>query len=107
MNTATVFIPIDMIRVSAKQTSKVCQKKVRRHLESLDAGDELMPIDVRQLDDGTYIIAGNGRHRYFAYREAGYTTIPVSLKSRCLETLRRLTKRLMTYVIAAIARYFN
>jgi hypothetical protein len=92
MDTTHFFIPIDSIRVSPKQARKVCQKKVSLHLATIEAGDEPMPIDVRQLQDGSYVIDGNGRHRYFAYLAAGYATIPVTL-TRWYRDVRRIIGR--------------
>lgn len=92
MDATPFFIPIDLIRVSPKQARKVCQKKVAAHLAAIEAGDEPMPIDVRQLEDGSYVISGNGRHRYFAYLAAGYSTIPATL-TRWYRDVRRIIGR--------------
>jgi hypothetical protein len=92
MDTTPFFIPIGLVRVSEKQSRKVDSTKVRRHLAALEDGD-LMAIDVHALDDGTYVIAGNGRHRYFAYLAAGHSSILVQLVSRRWKDLRRIIGR--------------
>ena len=75
-----MYVPLDNIRVSAKQREKVSFDKVKRHIEALNRGNDLVPIDVHRLDDGTFVIDGNGRHRYFAYLEAGIPLVPVNVK---------------------------
>ncbi len=87
MSKTTAYIPIQEIRVSKKQMRRVSQDKITRHMRRLDEGAELMAIEVNRLADGTYVIAGNGRHRYFAYLELGYIYIPVVEKTRWLERL--------------------
>lgn len=89
-----LYIPIGLIRVSAKQARKVCPGKVDGHVAALEAGHEPLPIDVHKLDDGSYTIAGNGRHRYFAYLAAGYATIPVRV-GKLWKDIRRLIGRLL------------
>lgn len=76
------LLSIACIRVSEKQQRKVSKVKVQKHLQSLekDQGD-VYPIDVHALGDGTYIVAGNGRHRYYAYILAGYDTIPAYIRN--------------------------
>ena len=72
-----ILLPIASIRVSKKQKQKVARSKVKDHLHDLEENqDDLYPIDVHALGDGTYTIAGNGRHRYFAYLLAGVSHIP-------------------------------
>lgn len=81
---AVYYVPIDKIRVSEKQQRKISRDKVEKHKKWLaDHPDEdLLPIDAHELEDGTFIIDGNGRHRYFAYLEDGYTRIPLNIKQR-------------------------
>lgn len=52
--------------------------KVERHRLQIQRGDT-MPIDLRRLEDGTYVIAGNGRHRFTAYLDEGFTWIPANV----------------------------
>ncbi|KPJ85611.1 hypothetical protein AMJ57_02540 [Parcubacteria bacterium SG8_24] len=87
MKATTEFIPICQIRVSEKQKRRVSRDKVERHRRRLEDGAELMAIEVNRLADGTYVIAGNGRHRYFAYLELGFTMIPVTPKTKELKLL--------------------
>jgi hypothetical protein len=76
------LLPIASLRVSKKQKVKVSHDKVHRHLLYLErGGEDVYPIDVHKLGDGTYIVAGNGRHRYFAYALAGYLHIPAIVQN--------------------------
>ena len=81
---AIFFIPIDKIRVSDKQKRKISRDRVERHKKYLSENEEkdLLPIDAHELEDGTFIIDGSGRHRYFAYLELGYKTVPLNIKGR-------------------------
>lgn len=83
-NEAIFSVPIDRIRVSDKQKRKISRDKVERHKKYLSKNEErdLPPIDAHELEDGTFIIDGNGRHRYFAYLELGYKTVPLNIKGR-------------------------
>jgi hypothetical protein len=77
----TLLLPIASIRVGKKQSAKVSQSKVLRHLEVLESGEDVYPVDVHLLSDGSYTIAGNGRHRYFAYAMLGYSHIPAIVRN--------------------------
>lgn len=81
---AVFFVPIDKIRVSEKQEHKISRDKVERHKKYLNKNEEkdLLPIDAHELEDGTFIIDGNGRHRYFAYLELGYSIVPLNIKGK-------------------------
>lgn len=81
---AIFYVPTEKIRISEKQQKKVSRDKVERHKKWLmDHPDEdLLPINAHELEDGTFIIDGNGRHRYFAYLEMGYGVIPLNIKQR-------------------------
>lgn len=72
------FIPIESIRVSAKQARRIAAAKVAAHRTRIQTGD-VLPITCAALGDGTYVIRGNGRHRYFAYLEEGFPSIPVEV----------------------------
>jgi len=76
------YVPIGKIRVSEKQSEKISRDKVEKHKKSLfeHKGKELLPIDALALEDGTFVIDGNGRHRFFAYKEMGYELIPLNIK---------------------------
>jgi uncharacterized ParB-like nuclease family protein len=76
-----LYLPIASIRVGKKQSAKVSQSKVLHHLEVLEDGGDLHPIDVHLLSDGSYTVAGNGRHRYFAYAMLGYSHIPAIVRN--------------------------
>lgn len=80
---AVFFIPIDKIRVAEKQAQKISKDKVERHKQYLLKNDsDLLPIDALELEDGTFVIDGNGRHRFFAYKELGYMSMPLNIKNR-------------------------
>jgi hypothetical protein len=71
------FVAVAFIRVNYKQANKVCHHKVSKHVRELETGtSDLHPIELHTIGDGTFIIAGNGRHRYFAYVSCGYSQIP-------------------------------
>lgn len=70
------FVAIANIRVNEKQAHKVAWNKVSDHARCLESGRELYPIDLYAIGDGTFTIAGNGRHRYFAYLHSGHSHIP-------------------------------
>lgn len=72
----TQLIAINRIRVNEKQAKKIAWNKVFGHVQQLEHGEELYPIELHKLGDGTFTIAGNGRHRYFAYVHSGYSNIP-------------------------------
>lgn len=72
----TLYVKCSAIRVSNKQN--LSRDKVNRHRRSIQ-DDDVMPIDVHALGDGTYVIAGNGRHRLAAYVAEGFTSVPVRL----------------------------
>jgi hypothetical protein len=80
---AVYLIPIDKIRVSEKQKHKISQDKVDKHIKDLSESEkDLLPIDALELEDGTFVIDGNGRHRYFAYSKLGYKMVPLNIKNR-------------------------
>lgn len=74
-----MYINITYIKVSDKQLRKIDPSKVDYHRQCLEKGDELMPIDVVKIAEGEYCISGNGRHRYYAHIEAGFTLIDVNV----------------------------
>ncbi len=76
-----ILLPLTSIRVSEKQKRKVSEDKVFRHLQSIETGNDTLPIEVHALGDGTYTIAGNGRHRFFAYVFGGYSHIPAIVQN--------------------------
>jgi hypothetical protein len=77
----TLLVALTDIRISDKQKRKVSDDKVRRHMVYLETGEDLYPIDVCAIGDGTFTIAGNGRHRYLAYLYSGYSHIPVIVQN--------------------------
>lgn len=79
---AVEWIPIEKIMIDKEQMGKISRDKVERHKKELLEGKELLSIDALELEDGTFVIDGNGRHRYFAYLEQGYTNVPLNIKQR-------------------------
>ena len=81
---AIFLVPIEKVRISEKQGRRVSRDKIERHKRFLTEYEDqdLLPIDAHELEDGTFIIDGNGRHRFFSYRELGYTVIPLNIKQR-------------------------
>src|SRR3989338_8630099 len=83
------YIEIKKIHISENQKRKVSRDRIEKHKKFLFENPEkdLMPIDVNQLADSSYVIAGNGRHRYYAYLEMGYSHIPANcLNNKTAET---------------------
>ena len=76
-----MWVNIKNIKVSAKQYKKIDKKKVAIHVRDIEMGKYIMPIDVHEIEADTFVIAGNGRHRYFAAIEAGEEFIEVCLRS--------------------------
>ena len=46
---------------------------------AFEMGEDVYPIDVVKIDEDTYNICGNGRHRYFGAIEAGLTYIEANI----------------------------
>lgn len=87
--TAIRYVPISDIRVSER--GNLARDKIEGHCRRLQ-DDDGMPIDVRQLADGTYVIAGNGRHRYAAYCAEGFRIIPCNVLSMLIQLAPKETK---------------
>lgn len=74
-----MWIEIRKIKVNAKQLKKLDRHKVEEHRKSFEEGEYVMPIDVVMIDDESYCINGNGRHRFFGAVEAGLTMIEANV----------------------------
>lgn len=69
-------IPLTQIRVNWKQIKKVDFHKIHEHANDImKEGDLVHPIDLNRINKDSYVIAGNGRHRFFAHRLLGLTNI--------------------------------
>ena len=72
-------IHVNKIKVSKKQRRKLDSHKVKKHRMAFEMGEDVYPIDVVKIDEDTYNICGNGRHRYFGAIEAGLTYIEANI----------------------------
>jgi hypothetical protein len=71
-----VLLPLTSIRCGTKQKHKLTRSKVEKHVFDFERNeDDVYPIDVYDLGDGSYTIAGNGRHRYLACSMSGNSHI--------------------------------
>ena len=60
-----------------RPASKVCPKKIAKHITAIENDMEPMPVDVALMANGMYTVCGNGRHRLIAYVTIGISCIPV------------------------------
>jgi hypothetical protein len=67
-------VPIDAIRLSAKNRRRVSAEKVERFRQLYEMGHELPPIKVYCIDDGVFAVS-DGRHRLMAQIAAGYRMV--------------------------------
>jgi hypothetical protein len=74
-----MWIDIKHIKVADKQLKKLDMNKVEKHRKFLEAGGDMIPIDVVQINEIEFCICGNGRHRYFGTIKAGFTMIEVNI----------------------------
>ncbi|MBI4530528.1 MAG: ParB N-terminal domain-containing protein [Candidatus Latescibacteria bacterium] len=65
------MIQISLIR--RDEEARIDEKKVEILRQAIEMGRKIRPISVAILDDGTYRIVGDGRHRCEAHIRAGYT----------------------------------
>ncbi|KKT29662.1 hypothetical protein A3I36_00365 [Candidatus Giovannonibacteria bacterium RIFCSPLOWO2_02_FULL_45_28] len=81
-----VLLPIELLRFSAKKRRGVSQKRVEELRMQIEMEEDIMPILVRALHDGTYVVS-DGRHRIQAHLEAGISVILARVKD-IIEKLR-------------------
>src|SRR3989344_4896076 len=74
-----VLLPIELLRFSAKKRRGFSQKRVEELRMQIEMEEDIMPILVRALHDGTYVVS-DGRHRIQAHLEAGITVILARVK---------------------------
>ena len=67
------WISTKLIRRDPKK--KLDVKKVEKLRQAIEAGREIRPIVVSRMEDGTYRIVGDGRHRYEGHLAAGCEVI--------------------------------
>lgn len=95
----TSFIPIDLIRISAKRRKGVCPRRVEELRSQIEREGDAYPVRLRALGDGTYTVT-DGRHRVYAYREAGYLFVLATIENLAkitdsiLRTIRMLFKKI-------------
>jgi hypothetical protein len=70
-----LVVPIGSVRVNAKKLRKLHPKKVAQYEADFECGDEFPPIEVE--DCGGFYTVRDGRHRYIAQSNLGYTMIDV------------------------------
>jgi len=71
------WLSMKLIRRDPKK--KLDAKKVERLRQAVEAGREIRPIVVSRMEDGTYRIVGDGRHRYEAHLAAGCGVIAAKI----------------------------
>jgi ParB-like chromosome segregation protein Spo0J len=74
------LIQISLIR--RDEEARIDEKKVEMLRQAIEMGREIRPIFVARLDDGTYRIVGDGRHRCEAHIRAGCTQIEAVVVNR-------------------------
>ena len=67
------WISTELIRRDPKK--KLDVKKVEKLRQAIETGREIRPIVVSRMEDGTYRIVGDGRHRYEGHLAAGCQVI--------------------------------
>ena len=68
-------VPIHAVHVSPKKIRKLHPKKIQQYEYDYERGDHFPPIEVE--DCGTFYTVRDGRHRYIAQLNLGYTMIDV------------------------------
>lgn len=65
-----VLLPIEALRYTTKKRRGICSRRVEEIRQALEFGEDIPPIRVNALGDGTYVVK-DGRHRIQAHLEAG------------------------------------
>jgi ParB-like chromosome segregation protein Spo0J len=65
-----VLLPIEVLRYTAKRRRGISPRRVEELRQAIELGDDVLPIRVNALGDGTYVVR-DGRHRIQAHIEAG------------------------------------
>lgn len=90
MQNNTMFLPIDSLRFTTKRRKGICARRVNEIRMQIERGDDVFPIRVNALGDGTYVVK-DGRHRIKAHIEAGCTLIWAVVEN-ILSTIKRFLK---------------
>ncbi|OGZ07086.1 MAG: hypothetical protein A3C93_01670 [Candidatus Lloydbacteria bacterium RIFCSPHIGHO2_02_FULL_54_17] len=85
-----LWLPISELRFTAKKRRGVSPKRVEELRREIEDGNDLRPIRVHALGDGTYIVK-DGRHRIQAHLAAGLVSI-----AAMVENLGERTRRWFT-----------
>lgn len=83
------LVPIDSVRVKQKKLKKLHPTKVAQYERDFEQGDEFPPIEVE--DCGGFYTIRDGRHRYIAQKNLGYTMIEVVVVRSNAGVLRALS----------------
>lgn len=75
-----LWLPIDQLRFTAKKRRGISPKRVEELRQALEEGDDIRPIRVHALGDGTYIVK-DGRHRIKAHIAAGLASIAAMVEN--------------------------
>ena len=74
------WLTIECLRFSRKKRRGVSPKRVEELRQKLEAGEDIFPILVSELHDGTYVVS-DGRHRIEAHLKAGVSLICARIKN--------------------------
>lgn len=71
-----MLLSLEHIRTKEKKKGRggICPHRVREFASAIECGDDIPPIRVNALGDGTFVVK-EGRHRVLAHRMAGMTQI--------------------------------
>lgn len=84
-----LFLPIGSLRFSREKRKGISPRRVEELREAIEREEDVMPIRVNALGDGTYVVK-DGRHRIVASLEAG-----IHLIEALIENIDDLTKKLL------------
>lgn len=84
-----LFLPISSLHITEKKRKGVSSKRVEEIRRKIECGEEILPIKVFELGDGTYVVR-DGRHRIKAHLEAGVHYIAAMVEN----SLRKITEEI-------------
>jgi hypothetical protein len=70
-----LVVPIALVRLKPKKKLKLHPSKVAQYEHAFERGDAFPPIEV--IDCGSFYTIRDGRHRFIAQLNLGYTMIDV------------------------------
>jgi ParB-like chromosome segregation protein Spo0J len=68
------YLPLSVLRFTEKKRRGVSPRRVEELRRALEDGEDMHPIRVHALGDGTFVVE-DGRHRIRAHLAAGITMI--------------------------------